>query len=110
MAVMSVLSVPEHRFNSGRDIEPACDPRLLAQVYYQSGDAEMVHHFSFMKANQDYLRRNQGNTEPAVHSLFRQVPLCLCSVVRLPTHKCWTLSNAPAKQTISLSAALLRAC
>ena len=43
----------------------------------------MVHHFSFMKANQDYLRRNQGNTEAAVHSLFRQVALVVLFTVLL---------------------------
>ena len=32
----------------------------------------MVHHFSFMKASQDYVRRQQGNTQPAVTALFRQ--------------------------------------
>ena len=38
----------------------------------------MVHHFSFMKASQDYVRRQgQGNAQPAVSALFRQVRFCV---------------------------------
>ena len=45
----------------------------LVQVFFGSADADMVHHFSFVRSSQEYMRKSQGSTEAAVTCLFRQV-------------------------------------
>lgn len=47
----------------------------VLQVYFGNCEPDMVHHFAFVKGQQNYVRTSAtgGHKDPAVPSLFRQV-------------------------------------